>query len=98
VKDALETTPVLPPPPIQENEAQNGFGVAALVFGIASLFIVFAQFTGVAAIILGSIGLYRAKRRAERQSLAVWGIALGAVGLALFFFLNVFPLLFDVIE
>lgn len=62
-----------------------------MVFGIASLFIVFAQFTGVAAIVLGSIGLVRGNSGVGRQSLAIWGIALGAAGLALFLFLNFVP-------
>ena len=94
MNDAMETSPALPPPPLEKTEARNGFAIAALVCGIASLFIVFAQFTGVAAIVLGSIGLYRGNSGAGRQSLAIWGIALGATGLALFFFLNFFPSLF----
>ncbi len=95
VKDATATTPALPPPPVRETEAGNGFAVAALVFGIASLFILFALFTGAAAIVLGSVGLYRANRGAERQALAMWGIALGGAGLVLYFFLNFFPFLFS---
>jgi hypothetical protein len=62
------------------------------VCGVASLFIVFAQFTGLAAIVLGSIGLYRGNSGAGRQSLAIWGVARGGIGLALFF-LNFFPAL-----
>ncbi len=95
MKDATATSPALPPPPVQEIEAGNGFAVAALVFGIASLFIVFALFTGAAAIAIGSVGLYRANRGAGRQALAIWGIALGGAGLALYFFLNFFPILFS---
>ena len=95
MKDDLARLPALPPPPIGETEARNGWAVAALVFGVASLFIVFALFTGVAAIVLGSIGLYRANRGAGRQALAIGGIALGGAGLALYFFLNVVPALFS---
>ena len=95
MNDTKATSPALPPPPDQEVEAGNGFAVAALVFGIASLFIVFALFTGAAAIVLGSIGLYRANRGAGRQALAISGIALGGAGLALYFFLNLVPFLFS---
>jgi hypothetical protein len=91
MKSAMETSPALPSPPARENEERTGFAVAALVCGIASLFIVFAQFTGVAAIVLGSIGLSRGNSGAGSRSLATSGIALGGVGLALFFFLNFFP-------
>ena len=96
--DAIDTSPALPPPPFQHVEERNPFAVSALVFGIASLFIVFAQFTGVAAIVLGSIDLYRGNTGAGRQSLAIWGLALCGAGLALFFFLNFFPALFPLFD
>jgi len=41
MNDAKATSPALPPPPVQKIDAGNGFAVAALMFGIASLFIVF---------------------------------------------------------
>ncbi len=96
--DATTTSPALPPPPVGKIEARNGFAVAAFACGVASLFIVFAQFTGVAAIVLGSVGLYRSNRGAGRQSLAIWGIAFGCAGLALFYFLNFFPALIPLFD
>ena len=53
-----------------------GSQIAALVFGIASLFVVFAQFTGVAAIVLGSIGLVRGNSGAgDSKPYGVSGLA-----------------------
>ena len=95
MNDAKATSPALPPPPVQKIDAGNRFAVAALMFGIASLFVVFALFTGAAAIVLGSIGLNRANRGTGKRALAISGIALGAAGLALYFFLNFVPLLFS---
>lgn len=96
--DTMETFPALPAPPLEQEAERNRLAVSALVFGIASLFVVFAQFTGVAAIVLGSVGLYRGNRGAGRQSLAIWGIVLGGAGLALFFFLNFFPFLIQFVD
>ncbi|MGB3486451.1 MAG: DUF4190 domain-containing protein [Mycobacterium sp.] len=77
--------PYAPPPPAAP---KNGLGIAALVVAILSLpavLTVFGGFVlGLVAIILGFIGYNRAKKgQATNGGVAIAGVVLGLVGIAL---------------
>jgi uncharacterized protein YndB with AHSA1/START domain len=65
----------------------NGLAIASLVLGVASLIpfvgLLFAPF----AIVLGVVGLVRARRGAPHSGLAIAGLVLGVVGLVTWLFL-----------
>jgi hypothetical protein len=67
------------PPP---GGGSNGLAIAALICGIASIVLCFVFAPGVAAIVLGAIGLGKAKQLGGKgKGQAIAGIVLGAVSL-----------------
>ena len=85
--------PVVPPRPGQPVHRQptgNGMAVAALVCGIVGAVLAFIPFLffvglilGILAIVFGAIGLSRANKGASGKGMAIAGLILGAVSLAL---------------
>ncbi|MEU9808431.1 DUF4190 domain-containing protein [Mycobacterium sp. NPDC050853] len=83
------------PPPVRK----NGVGVGALIVGIIAILLsctVFGGFIGgIVAIILGVVGLRRAKRaEADNRGVAISGIALGGLAVLLSTLILVFMLVF----
>jgi hypothetical protein len=68
--------PYVTPPPAG---ASNGMAIAALVLGILSFFCV-GPIVGVPAVVLGLIGLSKAKETGTGRGMSIAGIVLGAVG------------------
>lgn len=64
---------------------RNGIGLAALIVGIVSLLagiIPFVGFIGIAAVVLGIIGLSRVRKRiATNRGMALAGVILGALAI-----------------
>ncbi|MBW3547188.1 MAG: DUF4190 domain-containing protein [Actinobacteria bacterium] len=91
VEPANGPVPPLASSPLESGEARNGTGVAALVCGgLAALFSIWffplgVLVLGAAAVVLGIMGLRRAKRgEATNKSQAAAGLALGIVGMVIF--------------
>lgn len=78
--------PAPPPAPPAENygrQPENGLGLAAMIVGIASFFVL-APLSSTGAIILGVIGLRKARAgRAANRGQALTGVICGAISLVL---------------
>jgi hypothetical protein len=86
-----------PAPPTYAAPKRNGMGTAALVIGAISLvlailiiFAILAFPLGLIAIILGAVGMARAKRgEADNRSHAVAGLVLGLLSIIVAFILGI---------
>ena len=78
-----EFPPQPPPTGLEQAQPENGLGLAAMVVGIAS-FAMLAPLSSTAAIILGIMGLGRARQgRATNRGQALAGLVCGSITLVL---------------
>ncbi|HET7659229.1 MAG TPA: DUF4190 domain-containing protein [Oryzihumus sp.] len=78
-----EFPPQAPPTGLYQAQPENGVGLAAMIVGIAS-FVMLAPLSSTAAIILGVMGLGRARQgRATNRGQALAGLICGIVTLVL---------------
>lgn len=80
-------SPVPPPPVTPTAQGSNGIAVAALILGILSLFAYLGSLVlGILAVIFGFIGLRKAAALGgQKRGMALAGIILGFIGLAISF-------------
>jgi hypothetical protein len=71
------------PPPIGPAKPGNGLAVAALVLGILT-FVCLGPIAGIAAVVLGILGVNKAKETGTGKGMAIAGIVLGIVGTIVF--------------
>ena len=78
-----EFPPQPPPTGLEQAQPENGVGLAAMVVGIAS-FVMLAPLSSTAAIILGVMGLGKARQgRATNRGQALAGLICGSISLVL---------------
>jgi len=78
--------------PARQPQVGNGLAVASLVLGITSILFswwgVFTLAQVVLAVVFGGVGISRANRGAAHKGLAIAGLALGIIGLVIYFFIG----------
>jgi hypothetical protein len=78
------SVPPMPPPPMMRSNQNNTFGLLSMIFGIVAIPLLCCFYigaaVGVAAVVLGVIGLGKANRgEADNKGMSIAGIVCGSV-------------------